>query len=87
MPSKIFWLTPPTMKLSGSSLAGVVHIANVNNSFRPQQGLTIMNIEAEDIQKIFAKGFRPQQGLTIMNLKYATSDEVDLPDVSVPNRG
>ena len=37
-------------------------------SFRPQQGLTIMNLDlciklvVEDV-----KGFRPQQGLTIMN--------------------
>ena len=38
-------------------------------SFRPQQGLTIMNYKAELEELHKEKGFRPQQGLTIMNRK------------------
>ena len=37
--------------------------------FRPQQGLTIMNIfSAETARKLRQHRFRPQQGLTIMNM-------------------
>ena len=38
-------------------------------SFRPQQGLTIMNYKRYAIPKaqLIIAGFRPQQGLTIMN--------------------
>ena len=38
----------------------------MKKSFRPQQGLTIMNFK-QFIINIFSYGFRPQQGLTIMN--------------------
>ncbi len=40
------------------------------NSFRPQQGLTIMNKKKTTTpkRKTTPKSFRPQQGLTIMNL-------------------
>ena len=39
-------------------------------SFRPQQGLTIMN-QKGNCQRLWQgyNGFRPQQGLTIMNKK------------------
>ena len=38
------------------------------DSFRPQQGLTIMNAYAMDLLTTANKDcFRPQQGLTIMN--------------------
>ena len=40
----------------------------LKNSFRPQQGLTIMNplrISHSAVEEV--KGFRPQQGLPIMN--------------------
>ena len=40
------------------------------NSFRPQQGLTIMNLD-NILNKIKEnQSFRPQQGLTIMNSEY-----------------
>ena len=39
---------------------------NNTPSFRPQQGLTIMNYKG-NLQEEVADGFRPQQGLTIMN--------------------
>ena len=40
-------------------------------SFRPQQGLIIMNSALERIEYIFSEfdSFRPQQGLIIMNKK------------------
>ena len=56
-------------------------------SFRPQQGLTIMNLDlciklvVEDV-----KGFRPQQGLTIMNKLFGLCGPRG-GTVSVPNRG
>ena len=37
-------------------------------SFRPQQGLTIMNM-CDFVMQITKVSFRPQQGLTIMNKK------------------
>lgn len=37
------------------------------NSFRPQQGLLIMNNQ-NFLNGSNQKGFRPQQGLTIMNI-------------------
>ena len=38
-------------------------------SFRPQQGLTIMNYDYIDVLEMEnEKCFRPQQGLTIMNI-------------------
>ena len=55
-------------------------------SFRPQQGLTIMNNYKENVDNKDMAGFRPQQGLTIMN----TLKEIALNgviSVSVPNRG
>ena len=39
---------------------------NILECFRPQQGLTIMNLEDEESQEVIDR-FRPQQGLTIMN--------------------
>ena len=39
-------------------------------SFRPQQGLTIMNQSIERLkEQERRRSFRPQQGLTIMNVK------------------
>ena len=46
----------------------------LKNSFRPQQGLTIMNplrISHSAVEEV--KGFRPQQGLTIMNCRNVDS--------------
>ena len=37
------------------------------HSFRPQQGLTIMNQLEFNLTNATSIGFRPQQGLTIMN--------------------
>ena len=59
----------------------------IKNSFRPQQGLTIMN--TNDIQRMATEeaiSFRPQQGLTIMNYINLIQDVEHL-SVSVPNRG
>ena len=46
-----------------------VHIQQRDRlSFRPQQGLTIMNATDRELaEKEYASCFRPQQGLTIMN--------------------
>ena len=55
-------------------------------SFRPQQGLTIMNKKMKIINDRVAS-FRPQQGLTIMN-DFGSEYYVILGGyVSVPNRG
>ena len=41
------------------------------HSFRPQQGLTIINWQQNHSLGCFQwKGFRPQQGLTIINWKF-----------------
>ena len=55
-------------------------------SFRPQQGLTIMN--GYEVIDEFERniGFRPQQGLTIMNGNMIFCKKCNEP-VSVPNRG
>ena len=46
-----------------------MHILEIQKkmSFRPQQGLTIMNMNEIDLIGNTVMGFRPQQGLTIMN--------------------
>ena len=36
--------------------------------FRPQQGLTIMNVNNPNLTDEQLDSFRPQQGLTIMNI-------------------
>ena len=56
------------------------------DSFRPQQGLTIMNYDISILEKSFKKRFRPQQGLTIMNALKKFKEEKEN-NVSVPNRG
>ena len=39
----------------------------MHHGFRPQQGLTIMNLGVYEIEGAEYIRFRPQQGLTIMN--------------------
>ena len=60
-------------------------------SFRPQQGLTIMNHGNTNglVKHYYACSFRPQQGLTIMNNinKLRLETYKNLHKVSVPNRG
>ena len=41
---------------------------NIEECFRPLQGLTIMNTAYEKFGSVGVDGFRPLQGLTIMNL-------------------
>ena len=41
-----------------------------SHSFRPQQGVTIMNNEDDFYGNYSRIGFRPQQGLTIMNKQH-----------------
>ena len=61
--------------------------AEVGQSFRPQQGLTIMN-KMNSAQKVSLEdSFRPQQGLTIMNRQNFKNGRCRLLFVSVPNRG
>ena len=42
-------------------------LKSMKSSFRPQQGLTIMNYGKVIMDCELQDGFRPQQGLTIMN--------------------
>ena len=59
------------------------------HSFRPQQGLTIMNCHNfnEALEENRIDGFRPQQGLTIMNVMHCWTRTKQQTIVSVPNRG
>ena len=50
------------------------------NSFRPQQGLTIMNWLFDNFDNIVVSiSFRPQQGLTIMNMEDAINAKIKFP--------
>ena len=45
-------------------------------SFRPQQGLAIMNLNVNEVTTFeILECFRPQQGLTIMNQKQKKIDK------------
>ena len=57
-------------------------------SFRPQQGLPIMNMMLHLTTTMYnTQSFRPQQGLPIMNLLSNESEKNFQIRVSVPNRG
>ena len=55
-------------------------------SFRPQQGLPIMNGKIK-MEKIINFGFRPQQGLPIMNEKFNSAVNGTLKDGFRPQQG
>ena len=56
-------------------------------SFRPQQGLSIMNLYPHSAFIRTCDRFRPQQGLSIMNWLCCYTLATLTRTVSVPNRG
>ena len=63
------------------------HYLHCTDCFRPQQGLTIMNIREMPKKYIDKNGFRPQQGLTIMNGLQKFNSNIDRSDGFRPQQG